>query len=338
MARTVNNPILLPAPQASPRAEIAALALPSDEGGQERAAFALQSLFAQHLGALVIDVSPTASVGVLQTPGERYGYRSNTPIEGSLPTSWTLAEVYMYVVRGAGVTDWKITTANSNVPSSIPAAQVNGGATTAGAVWSVGTLAWDDAVAINNWSFEVDTAVGLVAGDGIYWVLIVPRRTQTSLPSVAGGFSNGVIAMDTNWFGGEVPAHSFNARFAHSMALDVFERSGQLISSAFLARTYVGGGPPTHGGPAGADLFDLFIQDVPAAVSSSHWEIHTTGAGTVYVTAAAAAEVTASQVAGGAGWASFDLAVEPQTATQFAVLSTVSLDSVCGWLARGVYP
>ena len=263
MTRTVTDPPPVPTQHARPGVEISAAPVaPGDLNGLTRLATVCNSLWALHTGTIAIDsLDPTNNA--LTSSSRDYTLRPHPPWFGSLPTA--SVDVWLYVVRGQaspGVT-WEVTATSTT--DTTGAVEVNGGTTTGGAWWKIGSIDVDDSLTELQITVEKTSFNGNVALNSIEGIALLPTRL-TELP--AGEYDRDLLGVDVALADGEQGVTTLLLQMMAGLIQDVADRGGQ---------AYCCSDDLLRGDANIVESGVVLLDDVPEGVTEAEFVFETSG-------------------------------------------------------------
>lgn len=336
MAYSITLPLQLPNPITAGHGEI----ISSDSSGERGANVtfrAIQTIYgASKLAWVIQDLSAT---GVLGSNAEAYYWQSKTP---RFDSSNLTCDIWLYVVRSVaqgGGNTWSVTFYNDTSGLNTGAMIVNGGAITTGTWWLAGTIATSEA---NDWNlWHIESARGGVAPGLIYGICVVPRRNRAAVSNRVGGYSNNVQPIDLTYVGQNNNYLTNVAMLeAHGMAVGIFKRNSNIMTSGFYQRTTVG---LYADASAGYYLYDRIWAVKPS--SCLNLFVRARGAGVngtlrAYLSRGLGNEALTSGAITGTNWTNLTVFAGDKIAQsphEIQVVADVGLSSVaCAW-ADSVY-
>lgn len=224
-ASTLQPPVVVETPNVEVADQVPMATGVTAQRGRRPLARALNGLYEQRAGALLNDYDPRK---ILSTKGKVARWRGKN-VFGVGGLSDRTARVYLYLtavdsgdsdpnqaqvdvaVAGGGTASWNYSADVSTITRVL-----------------LGTVAWDDTLTHDDITAEI-TSRGI---DGqvavsVYGVDLVPVREGAALP--AGEYDNGVVPLDLDAYLGEWPVSTARLRDEHVLALDAYQRSGNVF-------------------------------------------------------------------------------------------------------------
>lgn len=316
MSAAVDNPILLPAPQAQALAEVE----DSDgvSGGLRRVGISLNSLYEQKRGQLIADSDPT---GIITSTGEIARYRCK-------------------VLGGSGLTDeyakvffeFSCTEGPPPIGSNVTIRLTQGAATSTVIQTVTQARQWVQAPDIllddteqEYINFELEVTVLTNMSVVLYSVSVFYEREKATLTAQIGGYDNGAIPIEEDQLDGERPVSTVRLHHMHHLAEHLYNRRvGQIISTHYRVALTTANGT-------------IFAAEVPAGVEMIRlWLYILNSSGRVDITWNEGSIVDTTLAGGWNG--PYELDVTPQTEQTIRIFGeTATIKDLSGWLVDAEY-